>query len=117
MKKITFLLTLSVLAASCASTGPVGNWNYSVTATPQGDFSGVMTVTKGEKGYAAKLNGQTGEVFFKTFSYNKKEKKAEGTFDFSGTSILFNTQVEKDKMNGTMAAEGMEFPFTASRKK
>ena len=118
MKKIAPLLPLILLISSCASVGPAGNWDYSVTGTPQGDYSGVMTVTKmKEGGYAAKLNGQAGEISFDKFSFDKKTKQTKGNFYFSGTDVYFAAQVIKEQMKGMMSAGDMDFPFLATRKK
>ena len=116
MRKLVLVLCLSLLVSACATVGPTGSWNYTVTGTPQGDFTGDLIVTKNEKGYAAKLSNKDGEIPFNLFTYNKKEKKSTGTFDFSGTTVDFKAGVEKEQMKGTMTAGGMEFPFTASKK-
>ncbi|HRI79011.1 MAG TPA: hypothetical protein PLR06_05690 [Cyclobacteriaceae bacterium] len=117
MRKFILLIVLCLLVWSCASVGPSGSWDYKVTGTPQGDFNGELIVTKNEKGYAAKLSSKDGEIPFNLFTYDKKEKKSAGTFDFSGTTVQFNANVEKEQMKGTMNAGGMEFPFAASKKK
>ena len=117
MKRILFTLIICSLISSCASVGPAGQWNYTVTGTPQGDFTGEMTVTKNDKGYAAKMKNKEDEINFNSFTYDKKEKKTVGSFDFSGTSVEFNALLAKDQLKGTMNAGGMEFPFTATKKK
>ncbi len=116
MKKGFLYLGFFVLVASCAP-GPIGAWNYSVTGTPQGDYAGVMTISKKDKGYSAKLMSAGNETTFNKFSYIKATKKTEGDFDFSGTQILFSAQLNKDQLKGTMSTSGLEFPFTATRKK
>ena len=117
MRKLVFVLSVSLLFSACTAVGPAGSWNYTVTGTPQGDFTGDLIVTKNETGYAAKLSSKDGEIPFNSFTYNKKEKKSAGTFDFSGTTIDFKAGVEKEQMKGTMTAGGMEFPFSATKKK
>ena len=116
MKRIIFLCAFGLLVTSCAP-GPVGTWNYSVTGTPQGDYAGVMTISKINKGYSATLNSQGTETRFNKFNYIKEGKKTEGDFDFSGTNILFSAQLNKDQLNGTMSTSGMEFTFKATRSK
>ena len=116
MKKMVSLITVCLLITSCAP-GPVGAWNYSVTGTPQGDYAGIMTIQKADQGYSAKMAVLKNETPFNNFTYNKKSKKTEGDFDFSGANILFSAQLNKDVLKGTMSTSGLEFPFTSTRKK
>ena len=117
MKKLIISFLFVALLSSCASMVPAGNWDYAVTGTPQGDYAGVLTVTKLKEGYEAKMTGETGEIKFDKFSYDKKTKKTTGRFYFSGVDIDFAAFVETDKMKGSMATGGTEFPFAATRKK
>lgn len=117
MKKITTIILSGLFLASCAATGPVGQWDYSVTGTPQGDYSGVMTISKTTDGYAAKMSGQAGDIAFEKFSYDKKLKLTKGTFYFSGVDVAFDAKVSKEAMKGTMSAGGGDFPFSATKKK
>lgn len=116
MKTNTLILGVIILLSSCAP-GPVGSWAYSVTGTPQGDYTGVMAISKKDKGYSAKMETQGTETPFNKFVYLKKEMKTEGDFDFSGVNILFSAKLNKDQLKGTMSTSGMEFPFMATRKK
>ena len=116
MKKIIILAISALALASCAP-GPVGVWNYSVTGTPQGDYTGTLTVQKATAGLTAVMDGQTGKVAFNKFTYTKKDQKTEGDFDFSGVNILFSAKLNKDQLKGTMSTSGMDFPFDATRKK
>lgn len=116
MKQVIFIFGTCLLICSCAP-GPVGSWNYSVMGTPQGDYAGIMTISKTDKGYAAKMAVLKNETVFNKFTYIKKSKKTEGDFDFSGVNILFSAQLNKDELKGKMSTSGLEFPFTAIRKK
>jgi len=114
MKKLIFAFAAMVLFASCAP-GPIGVWKYTVTGTPQGDYAGNLTVAKSSTGLTAKMDGAGSEISFNKFTYNKKEKKADGDFDFSGTTIFLNAQLNKDELKGNLSTSGMEFPFVATR--
>jgi hypothetical protein len=116
MKKLLYFVAVVALLSSCAP-GPIGAWNYTVTGTPEGDFAGVMEIAKKENGYSAKMKSRGSETVFNTFSYSDKTKKAEGSFDYSGTPINFQAQLNKDQLNGAMSTGGMDFPFKATRKK
>jgi hypothetical protein len=116
MKKIICVVLVAVLFTACAP-GPIGVWKYSVTGTPQGDYSGNLTITKAPNGFAAKMDGTGSDVMFNKFSFNKKTKQADGDFDFSGLTIFLSAKINKDNMKGNMSTSGMEFPFAATRKK
>jgi hypothetical protein len=109
MKSLIFVF-VALIIASCASTKntkvvitPAGNWDYSITGTPEGDFSGVMIIVAQDKIYTAKLNGSGGEL--------------GGELYYSGTSVLFDATLAGEEMVGTMSAGGMNFPFKATRQK
>lgn len=117
MRKSFYAFTLCLFVSACAAVGPTGSWDYKVTGTPQGDFTGELIVAKNDQGYSAKLKNKDGEISFNSFTYDKKEKKSAGKFDFSGTTVDFSANMEKDQLKGSMTAGGMEFPFSASKKK
>ncbi|MBS1976070.1 MAG: hypothetical protein JST46_01790 [Bacteroidetes bacterium] len=117
-----FISTVSIIAlflsaTSCAVNKAAGSWDYSVTGTPQGDYSGVMVITQDKTGYAGKLTGQTGEIPFDKVSYDKKQGKLSGNFYFSGYPLSLTATVIKDAMKGSISTGDMEFPLTANRKK
>jgi hypothetical protein len=124
MKNLLFVLA-AFLIVSCATTKtskvaevtPAGDWDYKITGTPEGDFSGIMNVTNANDVYAAKFNANGNEMAFEKFSYNKETKKVSGEFYYSGTSVLFDALLNGDEMTGDMSAGGMSFPFKATRKK
>ncbi len=119
MKNIAVIL-ISLFMASCASKVPlaVGDWEYKITGTPQGDYAGVLTVSKKDKktlNAVMKSNGS--DLPFNQFQFDPKTKKSTGKFDYQGTPIEFNAKVTETAMEGTVSAENMNFPFTAVRKK
>jgi hypothetical protein len=123
MKKLLIVFVAFVLA-SCATTKtskveitPEGNWDYSITGTPEGDFNGVMNVTTLDKTYSAKLNASGSELPIENFAYEKESKKVTGELYYSGTPVAFDAILSGDEMTGSMSAGGMSFPFKATRKK
>jgi hypothetical protein len=119
MKNIAAIL-ICVLMASCATTAPlvVGDWNYKITGTPQGDYAGVLTVSKKDKktlDAVMKANGS--DLPFNQFQFDPKTKKSTGKFDYQGMPIAFNANVTDTTMAGSISVENMNFPFTATRKK
>lgn len=120
MKKYLFLIAL--INVSCASTKklalvPVGSWDYKITGTPNGDFSGVLIVTMEGDKYMATLKSEVGELKFTQTKYDQATKKLTGSFDFDGTPIDFESTTEGDAMKGSVSAGGGSWPFNGTRKK
>jgi hypothetical protein len=117
MKKLLYLLLILVVS-SCASISPAGNWNYTITGTPQGDYSGVLTVTKKDKKtFSAVMKSDAGDFKFNQFTFESKSKKSTGDFDYQGMNVYFDTAIKENEMTGNVSVQGMNFPFKATRKK
>ncbi|MBS1488049.1 MAG: hypothetical protein JST43_10730 [Bacteroidetes bacterium] len=117
MKNLLFAFTAALLLTSCASLSPVGKWDYKIIGTPQGDYSGVMTVAKKEKTLTADMKSESGDLPFNKFDYLSKSKKATGDFNYMGMTVNFDAAVTENDMTGTVSTQGMSFPFKAVRKK
>lgn len=127
MKPIYFFFIL--ILASCASTKtmtslsspivtPVGDWDYAVTATPDGDFNGVLTISSSSaSAYAAKMVSGTSEVTVEKFTFVKETNKITGEVQYNGMTVSLDATMVGDYLKGTMFAAGMDFPFTATRQK
>jgi len=117
MKNI-FSILIALFITSCASVSPVGNWDYKITGTPEGDYAGVMTVTKKDKKtLEAVMESTVGKLTFTKFTFNTKAKKSFGDFTYQGMSVVFDATVSEKEMNGNISVEGMSFPYKATRKK
>ena len=129
--KVLSLVLVVLMAASCASTGgtgaaksaatgatvtPVGNWDYVVLGTPQGDFSGVMSITSADSGYAARISSPAGEITMNQFRWDDSAGKVAGVFSFTGFPVMFDAALAAGEMTGYMSVDGMQFPFKATRK-
>lgn len=123
MKQNIFFLFIVLLLASCASTKttakitPVGDWDYTITGTPEGDFKGVLNVTQSGAAYAAKMISGAGEVPMQKFVYDPATKKVTGSFPYSEFMVDMDAVVAADEIVGSMSAAGMSFPFKAVKKK
>jgi uncharacterized protein YceK len=127
MKNYLFLFIASVLLSACSSTKttttakepvtPAGDWEYTISDTPQGDFSGVLTVSRQDNTFSATLNSNGEALPFETFTWDEPTKKVGGEFYYSGMTIVFDGTMSEEEMTGTMSAGGMVFPFKAARKK
>jgi hypothetical protein len=96
---------------------PAGEWEFSITETPQGDFNGIMTIGQQEKSFTAKLNANGSDIHFENFSWDEPSRKAEGELIYSGTTVYFDVTMEGEEMTGNLSTGGMNFPFKATRKK
>lgn len=117
MKNVCLVL-VAVAMASCGSLSPIGSWDYKITGTPQGDYSGVLVVTKKDKktlGAVMKSSGN--DLPFNHFVFDSKTKKSGGDFTYQGMGINFDATVSKMEMIGNISVEDMSFPFKATRKK
>lgn len=123
MKKLFFLAVGSLIVLSCASTkttisvpAPAGNWDYTISSTPYGDVTGVLTVSQIDKTYTAKMVTSDREIIIDKFIYNEESMKMSGEFDFEGTPVYFDATLNMDQIDGGMSAGGANYPFKATRK-
>jgi hypothetical protein len=123
MKSILVLAAGLLIFSSCATTkmskspSPTGDWDYSVTGTPEGDFTGLMTIAQVEQKYTAKFKLSGYDTNLDKFLYDSKTKKMTGEFYYSGTLVIFTGLLEGDAISGSMSAGGSDYPFKATRKK
>jgi hypothetical protein len=116
MKKLAVLF-VGIALAGCASLSPVGSWNYTISGTPQGDFTGTLDVAKKDAGYTATMKTSDGELAFEQFTFDKKTAKSTGNFYYQSMGVNFDAAVTKDAMDGSVSLQGMSFTFKAARKK
>lgn len=127
MRNSVLVLTGLLWLASCTGTKsstsakapvtPAGEWEYSITETPQGDFSGIMTIGQHENSFTAKLNANGSDVYFENFTWDEPSRKAGGELLYSGTTVYFDATLNGEEMTGSLSTGGMVFPFKATRKK
>lgn len=122
MQKFTYLFLVLVLA-SCATVKtkqvvvtPVGDWDYTITGTPNGDYAGVMAITEKENVLAAVMKTSEGELPFNNMSFEKATNIVTGNFNYKGTDLVFNATLTGEAMTGTISAGGYGFPFKGTRK-
>ena len=122
MQKFTYLFLVLVLA-SCATVKtkkvaitPVGDWDYTITGTPNGDYAGVMTISEKENVFAAVMKTSEGELVFKNINFDKATNIVTGSFTYQGTDLAFNATLAGEALTGTISAEGYGFPFKGTRK-
>jgi hypothetical protein len=123
MKNLIFVF-IALMSVSCVSTKttkvvitPAGNWDYLITGTPEGNFSGVMSIVSENNIYSAKMTASGSELTINKFTWDEPNKKLGGEFNYSGYPVLFDATMSGEEMAGSMSVEGMNFPFKATRKK
>ncbi|HNR74322.1 MAG TPA: hypothetical protein PKM03_08860 [Cyclobacteriaceae bacterium] len=124
MKNFSIVLFIALAFTACVASktvskapSPTGNWDYTITGTPQGDFKGVMVIAEVDKVLTAKLVNDGGtELPIEKFLFNKETQKMSGEFDYSGALIFFDGLFATTEITGTMSTSGMYFPFKATRK-
>ncbi len=116
---LTAVLSLSIIwLAGCASSksmayDPSGNWNYTVTGTPNGTVEGTMTITKNGDSYSGELQSPIGSTNLNNLEIEGQTLSAD--FDYSGTEIQMSGTFEGDSFNGEVAAGYDSFDMTANR--
>ncbi len=116
MKNFITLMFL-ILLSSCASLSPKGNWNYSITDTPEGSKEGVMRVAKMGEDFFCTVQSKDVELKFNKFIFDSKTKKANGNFDYQGMNFYLDAVVNHKQMVGSISTEGYNFPFKANKRK
>jgi type 1 fimbria pilin len=120
MQKIIYL---ALVLASCATVKskkvivtPVGNWDYTITGTPNGDYAGVMTISEKENIFAAVMKTNEGELVFTSVHFDKTTNTVTGNFNYQGSVLDFNATLAGEALTGTISAGGYGFPFKGIRK-
>ena len=91
-----------------------GSWEYSID-TPDATYDGALVLEKTDGVYTGKLKNDDG------FSADLNDLKVEGdnisfNFEFQGFKIIIKGTFDGDELSAKVDAEGMQFPFTATRK-
>lgn len=91
-----------------------GTWVYSID-TPDATYDGSIVIDKADGVYTGKLQNDDG------FSAEAKDLKIEDDkisfyIYFEGYKINIKGTFKDDKLNASVNAEGMKFPFVAVKK-
>jgi len=115
-----FIVAATLIWAGCAGTKAskeaayIGDWEYLVEDTPNGDVSGVMVISKGESGFTGKLTSDMGELPLNNLTII--EDKLTATFDIQGMQLDMAGIFEGPKFTGTIAVDYNSFRMTATKK-
>ena len=133
MRRASFFTYLLVcvlaggLIAGCASSAkvaapsPVGEWDYTILNTPQGDATGTMMIDAEGGAYSGEISSEMlGQVVSMTdVAFTDSTFKFKATFDAGGQLIdtISRMTLQGSTMKGTMEVAGFgQFDITAMRK-
>ena len=122
MQKIVFVFLVLVLA-SCATVKtkqvvitPAGDWDYTITGTPNGDYAGILSVGEKENVFTAAMKSNDGDLPFTNVNFDKATNIITGNFTYQGTELVFSATLAGETLTGAVSAGGYGFPFKATRK-
>ncbi len=122
MKKINtlFALALIFILASCAGTKnawtPVGNWEYTVSDTPNGDTFGTIIITNEDGSRIGKLRSpEYGDAAINDFNIDENNTLS-GKFNLAGMDMEISGNFEGETFAGSIdAGSNGSFPIVANR--
>ncbi len=100
-------------AASRTSYSPIGKWNYTVTDTPYGDVSGVITIDQYNGRYTGSLESSLGASSLKKLNIQGNELSS--MMDLQGTELGMKGTFKGDTFSGQVVAGYDRYPIRASR--
>jgi len=120
--KTSYLLIIlaGLIWAGCAGTKTskeaayLGDWEYLVEGTPNGDVRGVMNISKEDDEFVGKLTSDMGEILLNDLSI--LEDKLSANFDIQGMNLVMDGTFEGPKFTGTIGVDYNSFPMTATKK-
>lgn len=114
-----FSLVIIIVLASCATKTPVwtpvGNWDYTVKDTPNGDGYGTIIVTEDDDTFKAILRSpEYGDSDITNLTISEGQLK--GDLFLAGLDMMISGTFEGDVLTGAVdAGQYGQFPLNASR--
>ncbi len=121
MKNLSYLLIVfSGMLLACTATkkiaySPLGNWDYTVRDTPNGDVSGTLVLSKDGEQYKGVLQSSMGSVDLENVKV--EDNQLRGTFEMEGYELELIGTFAGEELEGTVGFEGYTFPLKGSRVK
>lgn len=120
--KTSYLLIIlaGLIWAGCAGTKAskedayLGDWEYLVEGTPNGDVTGVMNISKEDDAFVGKLMSDMGEIGLNDLAI--VENKLSANFDIQGMTLDMDGTFDGPKFTGTIGVDYNTFPMTATKK-
>lgn len=99
--------------SGCASTGPAGTWDYTVTDTPEGDFNGHMVIDREENGYSGYLTSNDMKIEFVRLDI--EDDQVNASFYYDGNLLELTGEFVKKVFSGQVRAEYENYPMKAQK--
>lgn len=121
-KKMVYILAISMLWlwSGCATTNTtseakyLGDWEFLVRNTPNGDVSGIMTVTRENDGFNAVLKSDMGDMPIENLSI--AEDKLTGSFVVQDMMLDIKGDFKGNAFSGIITMDYNEFPVEMTKK-
>lgn len=120
IQRVMIFMIAVFIAYGCATSKKVadisvGEWEYVLRDTPNGDVEGTFTITKDGDSYSGALHTAEGDAPLNNVAVENNELTS--TFDYSGYTIDMTGVFSGDTFTGKCSVEYNDFPMTAVRKK
>ena len=113
----TITIIALLIISSCSGNSDesyLGQWQYTVKSTPNGDVNGTMTISKSQEGeYSGELSSSQGTVQLTDVSLTNGELKAG--FYVGEAYLSLTGNFEKTTFKGELKSETESFPFNANK--
>jgi hypothetical protein len=114
------IVVIGMIYAGCAGTKTskearyLGDWEYLVKDTPNGDVTGVMNITKEGTEFIGKLVSDMGEIALNDLTI--VEDKLSANFEIQGMLLDMNGTFDGPQFNGVISIDYNTFTMTAEKK-
>ena len=98
-----------------ADTGYTGDYEFLVKDTPDGDYTGTMTIRKVDNDYEGKLF--TEGTNYEIFNLQIENNEMTGNFTFQYMDLFFEAKFTGDNIAGFIFADGQSFELTGTKMK
>ncbi len=98
-----------------ADAGYAGNYEFLVKDTPDGDYTGTLTIRKGDNGYEGKLF--TEGTNYEILNLQIENNKMTGNFTFQYVDLYFQVEFTGENFSGLIFADGQGFELTGTKVK
>ena len=120
IQRVMIFMIAAFVAYACATSKKavdisIGEWEYVVMGTPDGDAKGTLRIAKEGDNYSGTLRRDQGDTPLNDIVIENDELVA--TFNIDGYTIDITGQFTGDTFTGKCSVEYNEFPMTAVRKK